>query len=121
MQRRIPPSYMPFRVCSSTSGLFRLLWNNWSVFIYLDCPRSMYSFNHTETALIIGSFYPCVYYGFFCSPTFQIIYLAGITIAGVGAAAIVLTPRYSKPDYRAARAGVFVSLGLFAVLPVGHA
>jgi adiponectin receptor len=34
---------------------------------------------------------------------------------------VVLTPKFSKPEYRRVRAGVFVSLGLFGVFPVGHA
>lgn len=34
--------------------------------------------------LIMGSFFPCIYYGFFCEPTYQVIYLSGLTIMGAG-------------------------------------
>lgn len=33
----------------------------------------------------------------------------------------VVTPKYRTPAYRPARTAVFVSLGLSAVVPVGHA
>ncbi|KAF8590070.1 HlyIII-domain-containing protein, partial [Ramaria rubella] len=71
--------------------------------------------------LIVGSFFPCIYYTFYCTPRFQVIYLAAISIAGCGASYIVLSPTYSRPAYRSARTIVFVALGLFAVLPVSHA
>lgn len=34
--------------------------------------------------LIVGSFFPCVYYAFFCDPLLQILYLTAISIAGLG-------------------------------------
>lgn len=36
------------------------------------------------SVLIVGSFYPCIYYGFFCETHFQVLYLAMITLAGAG-------------------------------------
>jgi len=89
--------------------------------------------------LIVGSFVPSIYYAFYCKPHFQIVYLSGISIAGIGAflpfysvsclpillysaaAYIVLSPEYGKPEYRGARTKVFILLGLFAVLPITHA
>ena len=34
--------------------------------------------------LIVGSFFPCVYYTFYCDLHLQVIYLFGITISGIG-------------------------------------
>ena len=34
--------------------------------------------------LTVGSFYPCIYYGFFCRPLFQVIYLIAISVTGIG-------------------------------------
>ncbi|KAF9494994.1 HlyIII-domain-containing protein [Pleurotus eryngii] len=70
--------------------------------------------------LIVGSFYPCIYYGFFCHRFSQVVYLSGITIIGIGAAYIVLNPKYAQPSHRGARTAVFVALGLSAVIPVSH-
>ncbi|KAJ1309564.1 hypothetical protein OPQ81_006337 [Rhizoctonia solani] len=70
--------------------------------------------------LTVGSFYPCVYYGFYCDPYLQVTYLVSITVAGVGAAYIVLSPGYSTPAYRWARTTVFLALGLTAIVPVLH-
>ncbi|KAK7678137.1 hypothetical protein QCA50_018930 [Cerrena zonata] len=71
--------------------------------------------------LIMGSFFPCIYYGFFCEPTYQVIYLSGLTIMGAGAAYIVLNPEYRKPSHRGARTTVFIALGLCGVIPTTHA
>jgi len=70
--------------------------------------------------LIVGSFFPSIYYGFFCDPHLQTLYLAGIAVMGIGAASIVLNPEYAKPTHRAARTTVFIALGLSAVAPIGH-
>ena len=94
-----------------------------------------------ETVLIVGSFFPCVYYGFYCDTHFQIIYLSIIAALGVGgswdhaapflafrineafgvgAAYIVLNPEYRKPSHRGARTKVFIALGSSGVIPVLH-
>jgi len=61
-----------------------------------------------------------LYYGFFCEPTLQIVYLVGITLTGLGAAYIVLNPEYAKPTHRGARTQVFIGLGLSMLFPVFH-
>ncbi|OSD01469.1 HlyIII-domain-containing protein [Trametes coccinea BRFM310] len=70
--------------------------------------------------LTVGSFFPCIYYGFFCEPHYQALYLSGITAAGFVAAYIVLNPEYRKPTHRGARTKVFIFLGLSGILPVMH-
>jgi len=34
--------------------------------------------------LIVGSFFPCIYYGFYCDPHIQVFYLSLISISGMG-------------------------------------
>lgn len=68
--------------------------------------------------LTVGSFVPCIFYGFYCEPLSQALYLIAIALVGAGAAYIVLDPEYAKPTHRGARTGVFIGLGLCAVIPV---
>ncbi|KAI0318510.1 hemolysin-III related-domain-containing protein [Amylostereum chailletii] len=70
--------------------------------------------------LIVGSFYPCIYYTFFCELHYQVFYLGTITVAGLGASYIVLNPEYAKPSHRGARTQVFIALGLCGIFPVWH-
>ncbi|KAI0052140.1 HlyIII-domain-containing protein [Auriscalpium vulgare] len=71
--------------------------------------------------LTVGSFYPCIYYGFYCDQFYKVAYLSLITASGLGAAYIVLDPDYARPSHRGARTTVFIALGLSGVLPVSHA
>ncbi|KAJ4490248.1 hemolysin-III related-domain-containing protein [Lentinula aciculospora] len=70
--------------------------------------------------LTVGSFYPCIYYGFYCEPRFSALYITAITLVGTGAAYIVLNPEYAKPTHRGARTSVFIALGLCAIFPISH-
>jgi len=71
--------------------------------------------------LTVGSFFPCIYYAFYCKPHFQAVYLSGISVAGGAASYVVLSPQYAKPTHRGARTKVFIMLGLCGVLPISHA
>ncbi|CCO27429.1 hypothetical protein BN14_01468 [Rhizoctonia solani AG-1 IB] len=71
--------------------------------------------------LTVGSFYPCLHYGFYCDYHLQVIYSVGITVAGCIAAYVVLNPVYGTPAYRWARTTVFFLLGICALVPVTHA
>ncbi|KAI0252467.1 hemolysin-III related-domain-containing protein [Lactifluus subvellereus] len=71
-------------------------------------------------ALILGSFYPCLYYGFYCESHYMIGYMLLITLVGLAAAYIVLNPEYAKPTHRHARTRVFIGLGLCGALPASH-
>uniref|UniRef100_A0A7N1A124 Uncharacterized protein n=1 Tax=Kalanchoe fedtschenkoi TaxID=63787 RepID=A0A7N1A124_KALFE len=74
------------------------------------------------TAMIITSYFPPMYYIFQCSPRFQIAYLAAISLIGCFTIATLLSPaRGSSPKYRLFRALVFVSMGLFGLVPAAHA
>lgn len=60
---------------------FRLFWDHWQAHLM---PSSGYNFDFT-LALILGSCYPCLYYGFYCEPHYRIGYVLLITLAGLGA------------------------------------
>ncbi|KAG8216869.1 hemolysin-III related-domain-containing protein [Butyriboletus roseoflavus] len=68
--------------------------------------------------LTVGSFVPCIFYGFSCDPLSQALHLLAIVSAGTCATYIVLNPEYAKPTHRGARTGVFIALGLCAAVPV---
>ncbi|KAF8493361.1 hemolysin-III related-domain-containing protein [Russula emetica] len=70
--------------------------------------------------LILGSFYACLHYGFYCELRYKIGYMLLVTLSGLAAAYIVLNPEYSKPTHRHARARVFLALGLSGILPFSH-
>ncbi|XP_020237191.1 heptahelical transmembrane protein 1 [Cajanus cajan] len=71
--------------------------------------------------MIITSFFPQIYYIFLCEPHWQIIYLAGITAMGLFTIATMLSPTLSTSKYRAFRAMLFCSMGLFGIVPAIHA
>ncbi|PBK80226.1 HlyIII-domain-containing protein [Armillaria gallica] len=71
--------------------------------------------------LILGSFYPSIYYGLFCSPYAQVTYISLLTTAGLGAAYVVLQPEYARATHRGLRTSVFIGLGLTGIIPVCHA
>ncbi|CAD5218995.1 unnamed protein product [Bursaphelenchus okinawaensis] len=70
--------------------------------------------------LIVGSFIPWVYYGFYCRQEPKITYIAMISVLGVGAIVVSLWDKFSESRYRPLRAGVFVSMGLSGIIPAVH-
>ncbi|XP_059286316.1 heptahelical transmembrane protein 1-like [Lycium ferocissimum] len=73
------------------------------------------------TVMIITSFFPPIYYIFQCSPHWQIVYLSGITIMGICTIITLLSPVFSTGKYRSFRAVLFMSMGLFGLVPAVHA
>jgi len=70
--------------------------------------------------LIVGSFYPALYYGFYLHPYLAAFYLMMITIFGACTVYVVIAPHYRTPDYRWMRTIMFLLLGFCAIFPVGH-
>ncbi|KAH9460792.1 hypothetical protein Pst134EA_017109 [Puccinia striiformis f. sp. tritici] len=70
--------------------------------------------------LIVGSFYPAVYYGFFCRGKVIAAYLILITTLGAFATYTVVSPAYRSNSGRRNRTIVFVALGLSGIFPVTH-
>ncbi|KAG0213194.1 hypothetical protein BGX31_001308 [Mortierella sp. GBA43] len=70
--------------------------------------------------LIAGSFYPAIFYGFYCFRIWQITYIAMITIFGAATVVAVIRPEFRTPQYRWVRSCMFLAMGLSAVFPVIH-
>lgn len=73
------------------------------------------------TVMIIASFFPAMYYIFQCTPHWQVVYLTGITIMGTCTIITLLTPALSSGKCRSFRVLLFVSMGLFGIIPAVHA
>lgn len=70
--------------------------------------------------LIVTSFYPPVYYGFMCWPALRLFYLVTTTLLGVCTLPVTLLPVFQTPGMHKLRAGIFVALGLWGVVPIMH-
>ncbi|KAJ5891972.1 ADIPOR-like receptor [Penicillium subrubescens] len=70
--------------------------------------------------LIVGSFVPSVFYGFYCVPALQHRYWTMICTIGLGCVCVSVVPQFRTPRWRPFRASMFVGMGLSAVFPVLH-
>ncbi|GJJ73392.1 adiponectin receptor [Entomortierella parvispora] len=70
--------------------------------------------------LIVGSFYPAIFYAFYCHQTFQIMYIAMISTFGAATIVVVLRPKFRTPQFRWVRSGLFLAMGLSGLFPVVH-
>lgn len=70
--------------------------------------------------LIMGSFVPWVYYGFYCHYQPKVIYLTVVSILGLASIITSLWDKFSQPNLRPVRAGVFMAFGLSGVVPAVH-
>lgn len=70
--------------------------------------------------LIVGSFVPSIYYGFYCHPTLQHRYWTMICTIGLGCVTVSVLPQFRTPTWRPFRAAMFVGMGLSAIFPVLH-
>ncbi|XP_021276000.1 heptahelical transmembrane protein 1 [Herrania umbratica] len=73
------------------------------------------------TTMIITSFFPPIYYIFQCDPQWHFVYLGGITALGLFTIVTLLSPSLSTGKFRAFRALLFSSMGLFGIVPGIHA
>ncbi|KAJ3453757.1 hypothetical protein MRS44_013902 [Fusarium solani] len=96
-------------------------------------PSSIYTMNPQEVArwgnkldytgivvLIVGSFVPALYYGFFCKPTLLTAYLCLICLLGTGCAVVSWAEQFRTSKWRPYRAMMFIGLGLSGFIPVIH-
>ncbi|CAJ0580469.1 unnamed protein product, partial [Mesorhabditis spiculigera] len=70
--------------------------------------------------LIIGSFIPWIYYGFYCRREPKITYIAMVCILGAAAITVSMWDKFSESRFRPLRAGVFVAMGCSGVVPTVH-
>jgi len=70
--------------------------------------------------LIMGSYYPPIYYAFQSAQGFGIFYLASISVMCVLCCMMLLFPRFSEEKYRYFRVTVLSGTGLFGIIPLIH-
>lgn len=70
--------------------------------------------------MIMGSFTPCIYYGFYCLFYHKIAYLSCEIALGVSSIIVALWDKFATPAFRAIRAAVFLALGCSGIIPVVH-
>lgn len=70
--------------------------------------------------LIVASFYPVVYYSFYCLPELRDFYLSCVTCLGVAALIPTILPRFQKPSWTPIRAALFTALASFGFFPWFH-
>ncbi|PFX18714.1 adiponectin receptor protein 1-like [Stylophora pistillata] len=70
--------------------------------------------------LIMGSFIPPLYYGFYCSRILKIIYMSLILTLGILCIIVSLWSKFSTPKYRGLRAGLFLTFGCSGIVPAIH-
>jgi predicted membrane channel-forming protein YqfA (hemolysin III family) len=115
LKRLISYDVLPFSACKY---LIHFLFTVWRDQVHIIFHRFDYA---GIVTLTVGSFYPAVYYGFYCDTFSARIWLTILTIAGASAAYAVLSPTYSTPTYRRVRTYLFIALGLGGALPMIHA
>ncbi|XP_054708522.1 adiponectin receptor protein-like [Uloborus diversus] len=70
--------------------------------------------------LIIGSFVPWLYYGFYCDYQPKVFYFVLVSVLGAASIIVSLWDKFSEPQFRWLRAGVFAGFGLSGVIPAVH-
>jgi adiponectin receptor len=68
----------------------------------------------------MGSFVPWLYYAFYCEAVPKIAYLILMSVLGTSCIVVSLWDKFSEPQFRAIRAGMFIALGLSGLIPAGH-
>lgn len=67
-----------------------------------------------------GSTIPCVYYGFYCTPSLQTTYYTLVSVLAAGCVYATLHPTFRRPKYRPYRAVMYAGLGLSFIIPIIH-
>lgn len=103
-------------ICLSCSWLFH------TVSCHSPCVSFIFSkLDYCGIAILtMGSFVPWLYYGFYCQFFAKIFYLVAILLLGTAAIVVSLWDKFSAPEYRNLRAGLFIGLGLSGVIPAIH-
>ena len=86
-----------------------------------EASRTMWKVDYLGIAsLIVASFYPVVYYSFYCLPGLRDFYLLCVTCLGIAALIPTVTPRFQKPSWTPIRAALFTALASFGFFPWIH-
>ncbi|ETN80518.1 hypothetical protein NECAME_09101 [Necator americanus] len=113
--------------CSETTGIVTKTYEaRWKVLKYEHLPEWLQDNEFLRldymgiSLLIIGSFIPWIYYGFYCRMEPKITYIAMVSVLGGGAIVVSLWDKFSESRFRPWRAGVFVAMGLSGIVPTVH-
>lgn len=103
-------------ICLSCSALFHTF--------YCYSPGVSKLFNKIDycgiSVLTMGSFVPWLYYAFYCESIPKVVYLIFISMLGISCIVVSLWDKFSEPEFRAIRAGMFIALGLSGLIPAVH-
>ncbi|OQS03285.1 adiponectin receptor protein [Thraustotheca clavata] len=101
-------------VCLTMSSVYHLL--------FAMSPRASLVLSQLDYAgiilMIAGSFFPVIYYSFYCHQWALNAYLGIISVLAIGSFAASLIPAFGK--YPSVRSAVFLSMGFFGVVPISH-
>ncbi|KAJ0395681.1 hypothetical protein P43SY_002474 [Pythium insidiosum] len=103
-------------ICLTCSATFHLLFV-YSKPAYFFLSRLDYA---GITIMIAGSFYPMIYYSFYCHPWVLRLYLTAISVMAAITFTVTLLPAFSTPKFLYLRTGIFLALGFFGVIPISH-
>ncbi|KAF0682788.1 Aste57867_25087 [Aphanomyces stellatus] len=98
-------------ICLTLSSIYHLLW--------VQSAEASVLFVHFDYSgiilMIAGSFYPLIYYSFYCTPDLVYLYLGIISTLAL---ATLVTSIFTKN--KVVRSSMFLALGFFALVPIGH-
>lgn len=103
-------------ICLLSSAIFHLMYV-YSRSLYFFLSRLDYA---GIAVLIAGSFFPMIYYSFYCHPWLLSSYLTAISILSGLTFGMSLMPAFGTAKYLFLRTSVFVGLGGFGVVPLLH-
>ena len=103
-------------LCLACSTLFHTLscHSEWASAVFSRLDYAGIAF------LIVGSTIPWLYYGFYCQYYARLTYMVGMSVFGLITVVVTMLEKFSKPDYRAIRAFVFIGLGMVGSVPMFH-
>lgn len=103
-------------LCLGFSWLFH------TVYCHSEKVGKMFSkFDYCGIALLtVGSFFPWLYYSFYCRTMPQLAYMIAVSFLALIAIIVSLLNKFGEPRFRPLRAGVFIALGLSGIIPAIH-
>ncbi|OMJ66997.1 hypothetical protein SteCoe_35968 [Stentor coeruleus] len=103
-------------ICLMCSSIFHLFNAHSS-----KMNRNLSSLDYAGTSILIaGSFYPTIYYTFYCYPSYIVLYLSGISVASIITFVISFIPSFQDPSMRWFRGMLFVVLSFLGFVPMVH-
>ena len=103
-------------ICLISSSLFHLLYVHSTTLFYF-----MSRVDYAGIAVMIaGSFFPVIYYSFYCHPRVLNGYLLAITVMATATFIVSLVPAFGSAKFLVLRTSIFSAFGGFGVVPLAH-